>query len=166
MQKLYSEEGTAALRSRARRAGRAALATAAVCLAGSVAMCFGVRTRNADLRQLLAIFVSALGGWATIGLWEGVRLPAAREAEHEAGVMRAPEEKRRGEILSFGARVAIPKSIAFLPVTFRTEDKTEGETLNLKLNTRFEKDFPAPGTHVRLETRRGYITGWEEEAHV
>ena len=156
---MYTPLEAEALRGKAKKAGWAALCLTAAALAGCVLLCMGIRTRNAPLRQAAVIALSTLAGWAAIALVEGIRIPALREAAHEEGVLREAAEGHEGVILTLGDRMVIPKSIAFVPVTL---GEVGGETA-LKLNARFKKAFPAAGTRVRVETRRGYITGWEAE---
>ena len=156
---LYSPESVKAHRGRARRAGRAALLTALGALAVCIALCFGITTRNAGLRQGLVIALSALAGWAAVLLTENGMITARREAAHEEGVLREEETVCAGPVKAVGKPFQIPKSIAFVPVTVETED---GET-ELKLNARFRKTFPGAGRKVRLRVRRGYITAWEAE---
>ena len=159
MQEMYTPRDAEALRGKAGKAGRAAIILGALALVGCVALCLGIRTRNAPSRQAAAIALSALAGWAVLWMLEGVRTPALREAAHEEGVLREKAERHEGVIRPLGDRMVIPRSIAFVPVTL---EEAEGEAA-LKLNARFRKVFPAAGTRVRVETRRGYITGWETE---
>ena len=161
MKKLYSPENIHLLRNRARKATIAAAVVLALVLIGCMALCFGIRTRNADTRRLIAIVLSALGGWIIIGLMEGVRVPCLREASHEEGVLSHVPESHQGVILSLEKAVAIPQSIVFLPVSLLEGD----QKISLKLNTRHQKVFPSPGQFVTVETRRGYITAWEGETH-
>ena len=157
MKNLYTQEGVQQLHSRAEKALRAAVILGAVCLAGCIALCFGIRTRNAETRQLLVIALSTAGSWGAVCLWAGIRIPALREASHEEGVLKEAAEAHTGEILQVGEAYAIPKSIAFRTVTLREGE----EEVPLKLNDRAARGFPAPGRLIRTETRRGYITAWE-----
>ena len=84
-------------------------------------------------------------------------LPAGREADHEEGVLKEEAEVRTGRIGQIAPAFRIPKSIAFHTVTLETE---EGP-VSLKLNARHRNIFPEPGTRIRAETRRDYVTAWE-----
>ena len=156
---LYTPETLAALRSRERRCLRGALLLAGLTLAVCIALCFGIRTRNAPLRQGLVIACSALGSWMTVLLVDRGLLPARREAAHEEGVARAAAETHTGRVARLEPWFTIPKSVTFVPVVL---EEAEGE-VSLKLNARFLAGFPEAGRRVRLQVRRGYITGWEVE---
>lgn len=160
MNRRYTPERAASWRKKAGRVALLAAGTAAVTLAGCTALCFGVTTENAEGRLRGTVILFALGLFAVWTLLREGRKPALREAEHEEGVLKAPPEERKGFIRGIGQPHPIPGSITFLPVML--EEK--GEPVSLKLNARLREAFPAAGTGVRLETRRGYITGWEETA--
>lgn len=156
----YTPESVWNLRNRERRFLLAAVFSACLALALCTALCFGVRTRNADFRRTLTVCLSALGSWAAAELILQGALPARREAAHEEGVMREAESAAAGRISRLDKDFQIPKSIAFTPVTLEGPDGG----ISLKLNARFRKRFPQPGRTVRARVRRGYITAWEEEA--
>ena len=156
----YTPESVRALESLERRFLTAAVLTASLGLAVCAALCFGVRTRNADFRRTLVICLSALSAWTAVELTVQGTLPARREAAHENGVMREEETAAAGKVVRLEKDFRIPKSIAFTAVTL---EGPEGE-IPLKLNARFRKGFPPPGRTVRVRVRRGYIMAWEEEA--
>ena len=159
MEERYTPEGVQHLEKRAGKARRAALLAAAAGVLLSAAMCFGVRTENAGIRQALATAMTAAGLWAAVFLTEERALPLKREAEHEAGVLREAPEYLRGTVSAPGAPLRIPKSITFRPVTLRSE----GREISLKLNAELAGAFPPEGTALRAAVRRGYITGWEAD---
>ena len=158
MEQKYTPESVRRLRDRARRAVAAAAGAGAAALCGCIALCAGVRTANAGTRLTLTIALSALGLFTAVTLLEDVRKPALREAAHEEGVLREAAVTAEGRIAAVGDPHPIPKSITFLPVTLETADGA----VSLKLNARLAGDFPAEGRRVRAETRRGYLTAWED----
>ncbi len=160
MNRCYTPEGAEAWRRKAGTVSGLTAGIAAVTLAGCAALCFGVTTENAEGRLQGTVILFSLGLFAVWTLLREARKPALREAEHEEGVLKSPSEVREGCVREIGQPHPIPGSITFLPVVL--EEK--GEPVSLKLNARFRKEFPAAGAEVRLETRRGYITGWEETA--
>lgn len=157
MTRLYTIEEIRRLRKNARRARGLAALLGAAALAGCVALCFGLRTENMLRRQTAAIILSTLGSFAAVLLLGEGALPARREADHEEGVLKEDAAERTGRIGQIAPAFRIPKSIAFHTVALETE---EGP-VSLKLNARHRKIFPEPGTRIRVETRRDYVTAWE-----
>ena len=160
MKQLYSEEETRRRSARVKTAKIIALAVGAVALAACVALCFGVRTKNAAERQWITVGVSCLGGWVAILLLDLLIIPQGRQAAHEEGILRdgaAQRETFEGTVVSVGALRRIPRSAAFYPVTVANP---AGEEMQLKLNPEKAKGFPAAGSAIRGVTSRKYITAY------
>ncbi len=154
MTELYTSEGIAGRRKRAGRARTAAWIISIVTLGAAAALCMGVRTANALIRQWAAIDTLIAGGAAVLLLLETVVIPETREARHEEGVLRERGEDLRGSVVSIGPVFHIPKNIAFVPVGIKGEQGTE----QVRLNACWQKDFPPVGTEIRIRTARKYIT--------
>ncbi len=186
MKELYTREGIEARKKRTVNVRRLAVAVGLLGLAGCILLCFGVRTANAQERQLLVIALAVLTGWAVILLTTCCILPNLREVQHEEGVLKEKPETCEGEIVSVGHPFQIPKSIAFCSVTLRgkTEDtadrkdaRTEADNpfiraeeqrekegiseLPLRINARYRRELPGKGTRIRVVTHRQYITAWQ-----
>ena len=173
MRKLYSMETIRLEKQHARNGLLLAAVLGLVSLAVCVALCFGVRTANAQTRRIAVISVSTLGGWAVILLTKGRILPELRESRHEDGILlgvrdsstgrflRETPENHAGEILAVGEVFRIPKSISFFPVTLREGE----EEVLLRLNARNRADFPPVGSHLLATSVRQYITEYEVTDH-
>ena len=157
MTRLYTPEGLSRVRKTASRLWAGAAALAAAVLAGCILLCTGVRTSNADSRQIAVILLSALGSFTVCCLITEGALPARWEAQHEAGILPEASRVTEGRLISEGKPFSIPKSITFCPLKAETEDGT----VDLRVNRRFRKQLPPFGTPVRLETVRNYIVAWE-----
>lgn len=173
MKKLYSMETIRLEKQHARNGLILAAVLGLVSLAACVALCFGIRTANAETRRTAVITVSTLGGWAVILLTKGRILPELREYRHEEGILlgirddstgrflQETPENHAGEILAVGEIFRIPKSISFFPVTLREGE----EEIRLRLNARNRADFPPAGAHVLVTSVRQYITEYEVTDH-
>ncbi len=181
---LYTPEK---IEARKKRTVKARYLTAVVGLLGlgaCIALCFGVRTANAQERLILVTSLAAVAGWTVILLTERCILPNTREIQHEEGILREKPEFCEGEISSVGAPFHIPKSIAFCSVTMlgrmetgtgqdtphpeennpfiraaeEQREKDGGSNITLRVNARYRREIPGRGIRVRVETRRQYIT--------
>ena len=158
MTRLYTEARLEARKRKIRRWTALAGTAAALALAAFICLCAGVRTANAEFRRVAGWIAVTLGGWTVILAAELRIIPDRRGLSHERGILEGQTpEILIGEIESTGSAFSIPNSVTFYPVTLRAGE----EKHSLKLIARGQKAFPPPGTRVRVETVRDYITAYE-----
>ena len=157
MLSLYSRQAADRMGKRARTSLWTALAVLGVALAACVALCFRVRTGNAEQMLYTVIGLFTLAGWAAILLLQLVWKPSRAEYHHMNNVLSGREEEMEGRLAVSPMAFQIPKSVLIRRVTL-----TDGEeTKTLNLNARWVKLMPANGTAVRVKTAKKFITAIE-----
>ncbi len=156
MTERYTPERKQAIEKRARAAAAGAAILGAAALAGSIALCFGVRMGNAMQRLTLCVLLCALAGTAALIAAEYVILPGRRLARHMERILSQPAGEHTGRVVRVGGAVRIPHSISFAPV----ETEEDGTVRQWKAVLPLVP-LPGEGSTVRFTERGGYITGLE-----
>ncbi|MBO2517509.1 MAG: hypothetical protein CW338_09625 [Clostridiales bacterium] len=132
--------------------------TAAAALTACIMLCCLVNTKNAGVLAPVIIGVSAAGGCVCVCLYmHGIR-PAKAMRTHAEGLKEAEKETLEGILLPERELFSIPKSVTVCRVRLQGD----GETVH-KLSIRADREqlLPAPGSLLRAETARRYITALE-----
>lgn len=143
-----------------KRAGRVRAAAWGCLLAGTAAcvfLCTKVNTGNAHRLLITVIAVFALAGWAAILLRRLFYAPARAEAAHVSNLLTGEKEEYEGIVSGWDREFTIPRGIAVRRLILRQGE----EPMALHVDARRAHLLPPPGTKVRLEARRKFVTGWE-----
>ncbi len=160
VQELYSPDELLRLERRTKRAGRAAILTAALTLAGCILLCCLAPVRGAENYERAAVLVSILGGWTVIYLYNNPVVDLRRELRH-AHMLREeqPRETLEGVLAVSKDRMRIRGSIRFYALTLT--DGAEKQRA-MVVASRAPILRGKEGKRLRLYTVNGYAAAYEE----
>lgn len=154
---LYTTEELERQKRRAAWSGAAAWSVLALGWAACAALCFFVRTGNAQRMLFWMIGLATASGWFFILLRQMVYAPAHAEVNHMAGILKEETEAYEGVLRLSPSVFQIPRSIAVRKVTLTSGE----EMVTLNIDANLTKRLPPDGTAVRVLTVRKYITAFE-----
>ena len=131
-----------------------ALSALAVC----IALVCGVKTANAQRRELLVCGISILAGWVVIFLCKHFVFGLKRELVHLHTLQDEPREALTGTVRADSKRFHIPSSITVQ--TLHVDNGTE--THRASINTRLLRKLPKLPARLTLYTVHGYVVAYEE----
>ncbi len=143
-----------------RRAAGFFFAGCFVLLAGvviSVFLCSRIRPSNTWRLLLTVIVLNTLAGWLAIPLLFFGYRPYRAESEHIRHMEGSDSSLYEGLISTRRQPIQIPKSITVVRVLI----KNPNAEIPLSLNLRKKDYLPPDGTHVRVCSKHGFITGFE-----
>ncbi len=157
MKLFASSEAVRESRNRARNRMRILFSAAAAMLALFIVLCLITRTGNARFMLMTAMISMVVLGWGLLAFWLFAAEPSLAEARHLEGLTEGEPRILEGRISLDPQSFRIPKSVRVLKARL----ETDGGTLSLNLNEKYQALIPPEGSLVRIQTVRKFITGIE-----
>lgn len=159
IRELYSRQDIKRLETTSKRAGLAALLTAAATLAVCVILCCLTDMDNAAAMEKAVVAVSVAGGWIVIYLrnWPVKELRA--ECGHAEMLLEGERETIEGVLTLSKERMRIRGSIRFYALTLQDGEETRRGKV---VASRAEKLRAEEGKKIRLYLVNGYAAAFEE----